>query len=374
MRVGLVVVALVALVSAAGCGGSGGAAKKIVFSDSVDGTARLVAVRLHGQAHEEVLPNPREVDGEPAWSPDGKALAFVHNERLYVTDEGGRKVTSVAPSVDDDLWAWSPDGKRIAYMYNDIGVVRADGSDRHVLVRCQPEECSLPAWSPDGKRLAYRRGSRLEAVDISGEKRVVVRCVLADCADPAVAWVAWSPDGTRIALAQESRIGCGLSVVRSDGTQLHGIVEPIDSPGSCGSVSWSPDGQLLALARWGPSSTAIYRGTRLVRLIDGASEVAWSPGGGHFAYIDEYTDLLWVAQPTGGRPKRIGWAFAFEWSPDGTALAARHPVEHRSVEQRQAEGPGPVVIWAIDVATARHRQIWPAQGSCDCGDPHWQPR
>ena len=115
-----------------------------------------------------------------------------------------------------------------------------------------------------------------------------------------------------------------------------------------------------------------------MRLIDGADRAAWSPDGRHLAYIDDYSNLpnlLWVADATGDRPRRLGWAFEFEWSPDGTTLAATHPIENRPVKQMQAEGPPPMVIWTIDVATTQHRQIWPAHGSCvGCGDPHWQPR
>jgi Tol biopolymer transport system component len=377
MRIGIAVLGLLVLVSVVGCGSSG-SVHNVVFSDSFHHTTRLVSVRLDRNLQGEVLPKPTELDGEPEWSPDGDSLAVVLEEQLYVMDEDGRTIRRVASSVEDGVWAWSPDGSRIAYTYNDIHVVRADGSERpHVLVRCGPG-CTQPVWSPNGKRLAYHRGSQFEIVTLSGERHLLVHCVLAGCEHPLYGFAAWSPDGTWLALAQENRIGCGLSVVRPDGTQLHTIVQPIDSPGECGSVSWSPDGKLLGLARWGPSSTAIYRADgrnwRLVRLIDGASELAWSPDGRHLAYIDEYTDLLWIAEPAGGLPRRIGWAFAFDWSPDSTTLAARHPVEHRSVSQRRANGPGPVGIWAIDVATTQHRQIWPAHGSCDCGDPHWQPK
>jgi Tol biopolymer transport system component len=378
LRIGLACAVLVVVVSATACGGSGSAEKKIVFWDRAGDTAQLVTLRVDRRAYPDFLPNPPDGTGEPVWSPDGDAIGFVHGEGLYVTDEAGQKMTSVVPAVTEGEWAWSPDSKRLAYLYNDIGVVRPDGTDRHVLVRCEPAQCSLPAWSPDSKRLAFHQGSRLEVVDMRGERRVLVRCVLADCALPDLAVAAWSPDGTRIALAQENRFGCGLSVVRSDGTQLQATVKPIASPGSCGSVVWSRDGKLLALERWGLSSTAIYRENdrnwRLVRLIDGVSNAAWSPDGRQLAYIDDYSNMLWVAQATGEQRKRVGWAFEFEWSPDGTALAVHHLLENRSVERARAEGPGPLVILVIDVATRHHRQVWPAQGSCVCGAPHWQPR
>jgi hypothetical protein len=131
----------------------------------------------------------------------------------------------------------------------------------------------------------------------------------------------------------------------------------------------------LQTPRWYPSSTAIYRhdgpNWQLVRLIDGASEIAWSPNARHLASIDDYTELLWVAQATGDRAKRIGWGFAFDWPPDSSALPSRHAVKHRS---DPLDGASPVVIWTIDAATAQHHQIWPPRGSCRCGDPHWQPR
>lgn len=361
MRVALVAAVLLAAV---GCGAPKDDGKILV----TEGT-ELVAVRLHGSPRWAILPLPLEVDGDPTWSPDGKKIAFVHNEALYVTGEAGGKVTALAPLADG--FEWSPDSAYVAYIWADLWLVRADGSHRHVLVRCGAAQCVRPAWSPDGRRLAYARDGALEAVDIDGRRRLHVGCAFAECDGGTFAW---SPDGTSIALAEDTRFGCGLWVVRSDGTHRSTIVRPIDSPGACSEISWSADGTLLALPRYSPSSAAIYRRTgetwRLARLIDGADEVAWSPDGRRLAWLDTHTDLLWVAQPTGARPKRVGFALGFEWSPDGTALAVRHPVEHRPVGQQQSDE---VVAWTVDAETTRHRVIWPEYGACNCGGPHWQP-
>src|ERR1700756_987856 len=59
-------------------------------------------------------------DGSPAWSPDGKTLAFLSsrdgNSQVYLLSmEGGeaRKLTTL--STGADLFQWSPDGKAIAF-------------------------------------------------------------------------------------------------------------------------------------------------------------------------------------------------------------------------------------------------------------------
>src|SRR4051794_2717033 len=56
---------------------------------------------------------------------------------------------------------WSPDGRRLAYVRDDaIWVVEADGA-RPVLVTDHPGGSSMPRWSPDGRTLAFvsrRRG------------------------------------------------------------------------------------------------------------------------------------------------------------------------------------------------------------------------
>jgi dipeptidyl aminopeptidase/acylaminoacyl peptidase len=90
---------------------------------------------------------------------------------LYVFDLAAKSLTQVSSGdFDDDEPAWSPDGKRIAFTSNrslpepdrtyntDIWIVAADSKDKGAhptQVTTNPGEDHQAAWSPDGKWIAY---------------------------------------------------------------------------------------------------------------------------------------------------------------------------------------------------------------------------
>jgi Tol biopolymer transport system component len=116
----------------------------------------------------------------PAWSPNGRQIAFIHAEQfdgdgnpldsqVWVMDaNGGNKhaLTTDAP-FKDQVPDWSPDGTKIAYASGPSGiwVMNADGTDQHQLSGCGPSDptpCATgddfgPAWSPDGTKIAFLR-------------------------------------------------------------------------------------------------------------------------------------------------------------------------------------------------------------------------
>ena len=198
--------------------------------------------------------------GTPVCSPDGSAIAVVlfHNdtgrfEICVVTFDGG-DVKRLTQSADRDSRApaWSPDGKLIAFEGaagndGDIYVMKADGSGARVLAAHAAHD-GTPTWSPDGKQIAFasqRHGDSaifVMTADGTDVKQITERDVMAS--DPA-----WSPDGTYIAWVARHRPDrkwvCDLRVVKPDGTGKRTLLaqkETIASP------TWSPGSDWLAFS------------------------------------------------------------------------------------------------------------------------------
>jgi TolB protein len=87
-----------------------------------------------------------------AWSPDGRRILFLRplgglrGDEIVVMDTRGKQLRRLTKGVRDASDpAWSPDGRMVAYeSSNTIYVVNADGSGPRRLV----ESGSMPAWKP----------------------------------------------------------------------------------------------------------------------------------------------------------------------------------------------------------------------------------
>ena len=135
--------------------------------DTRSGKSREVAIRVAGdmpqvRPHFEKIKNPEIANAHI--SPTGMRAVFeAHGEILTVPAEKGdvRNLTN-SPGVADRDPAWSPDGKSIAYFSDESGEYALHIRDQNGLGTIKkidlgkpPSFYYSPVWSPDSKKIAF---------------------------------------------------------------------------------------------------------------------------------------------------------------------------------------------------------------------------
>jgi Tol biopolymer transport system component len=369
-----------------------------VFSPKREWLATISADRRHERA---LGPGGRGVlVARPAWSPDGKLIAYEADAGLWVTDPAGRHRRRIPTGGYADSPTWSPDSRRITFTCGDDEwcEVRRDGSHfrRH-------GGGGEPSWSPDGRNLAVTslNGHALRLVRPGGGVVRTLRTFPHGSRDigygeelepdfsPDGRWLvltrnagrkptlyavglagggarlspdrhteeaagAWSPDGRRIAFRLRDGNRCFLAVRRAAGGRTRRLAQA-SGPLSClDRPDWSHDGRRILYSSARDLWTISSGGGRPVRLTrtPTAAEFApqWAPDGLTVGYQDARG--MWLLPAGGAAQLLIADSRAFAWS-------------HRDGRLAYVDGEGALVVRSGGGVETR---ILTGAGSPDTGD------
>ena len=113
------------------------------------------------------ITNTGEITWGPAWSPDGRQIAFYDQRsnptsyQIYVMDADGDNLQAITtyPDVNADP-AWSPDASQFAFVSDNplaLYLMDADGSNPQLLYQDTVNlyHVRSPHWSPDGQKIVF---------------------------------------------------------------------------------------------------------------------------------------------------------------------------------------------------------------------------
>ncbi|HCO96566.1 MAG TPA: hypothetical protein DIU00_21945 [Phycisphaerales bacterium] len=344
-----------------------------------------------------------------SWSPDSEKLVFIRRDNniwtLSVKDGSLTQITSHPGR--EGVPAWSPDGKTIAYgMKKDkykyrftLCLVSAEGgAPREIIER---RGGYYPSWSPDGKWILYKKGGKIHLFNLNNNQELEITPPVEIVGD----FFSLSPDGKKMLFYRPSYgYKFGLKVVSASGGP------PLDlgrERSFYGASVWSDDRRLIAMGDNEEGNVVFWiislSGGDLVPLkmdvsVDGKPFAFMvSPNAKNLAFVikrkDGTEDLFAVpislqeAQTTGSAVKvfdgwnktGLGYNVVASWSPDGSKIAVIH---RGDVWIISVEGDEPIQItktpeleiypaWSPDgkmvsyetiLQNARHLYVVPASG------------
>jgi Tol biopolymer transport system component/DNA-binding winged helix-turn-helix (wHTH) protein len=330
-------------------------------------------------------------DSKPAWSADGRYLAFLrvsgdHRSWYQVPASGGpeRKLADILPFFDlgnGNSPYYAPDGQTLAIVDRDslaepsgIFLLPLANLERRRLTSPPPGTTGdyYPSFSPDGKQIAFTRATSFTAADLfvmplTGRN---IRRLTFD--GLSIEGIAWTSDGKDIIFS--SRRGGGvnslwrIAVAGGKPERVNVNGDDLISP------AVSRAGNRLAYTRqlddmniWSVDLDASGHATArspLIASIFRDSDPDYSPDSQKIAFVSERAGSfgIWVCNRDGSSPRVLfdGGPYVTgspRWSPDGRSIA----FDSRS-NDRGTPGHPRICIVNADGGPVRQLTIPPADG------------
>jgi len=223
-----------------------------VDTHPVGNRAVVRVMRADGSRKRVVRHAGAKFENDPSFSPDGRSILFVRNDRIFLMRRNGRGAHAVRrDTLAQACPRFSPDGSKISFWRGRRGtgayfVMNADGTS---LRRIGPPSLNevpwgCPSWFPDSTRVVFARLFNLYVAAIDGSS--VEQITHGDNVfyRPSV-----SPDGRLIVCdGVGRRTGYGLILMFADGTGISQITTGQDEIDNDAGASWSPDGRQIVFS------------------------------------------------------------------------------------------------------------------------------
>ena len=270
--------------------------------------------------------------------------------------------------------AWSPDGKTIAYTAQLDGVFQILTRTLDQPVPAQlthaKSDCYFPFWSPDNTRIFYLSGGDLWEIGAAGgTPGLLAHHVLA---------AHISPDGKTLALARTDPQGTAVWTQPAGGSEAHKFAVV---PSTLPYLRFSPDGASIGV--WTERGEGIYvfwlvsypraevrRSMETLSAIRGGWEFpySWFPDGRHIVFSGELAkggrDHLLLGDVRTGTIRPLTPALNYEGSPslspDGRRIAFALLNEDQDIVQAPLDGMP--VSNVLATSTTEHCAAWAPKG------------